>query len=701
MNNNTRKWFKTRIWIIVVGIFLILGLGVLSVTENGLFNVGADISGSQVNDPRIGIHDYLVGSDYKKNVESFKKSNELGVGSAKIFTNWQWVQPQDDGNFDFTGIDHEVDAAKENNIEVYGMIQSNAEWAVAACADKTWRTAECTGKYSNVPKEGPDRDKDYYRNKYITFVETLVKKYPEIKYWMLGNEVDQQNFWGGTPQQYVELAKLTYPALKRANPSAQLVLGNFSGGPIRYLAFCDDIKATPEDDKVCFKDDGTRWNWDKPGTGTTPYRVKYIIENSTGYYDIIGIHPYIDISRLDRALSNFNLWAAKHGAAGKEIWADEFGGPLIEGTTVIDVEPNTDQEQSDQVIKRFTIAFGNNMTHAMWFVQSAMFCDPKLATYEACLKKKPKNDARALLRDDKDKTEKPAAKIFRYYAGVMKGFDRVSKTYEGNGMVLYKVTFQDQNKNPIWIAWSTDRNSRTVDLSSYLPKGPLTTATNISDETPGVPTTVAISSIPVFIYSQGDETQKAAHSYCINGKCSLQKGYNSVTTDNIISLDGFYEGGTVVFDFNQDGTKEWRKAYNENQSIISLNPGQGYYVYSPINQTISNTVLSAQGSLTSTTATVRRGWNIMANQSDQEQKLSDLSFYTLKQDSTANCIDLSCFSDISIAKNISRFYHKIVLIVDGTETDKAKALQYVEMRDIDLSTIKIPAHSTFWLYLWK
>lgn len=60
---------------------------------------------------------------------------------------------------------------------------------------------------------------------YQQFVTALVKRYSTrgVKIWAIENEVDANNFWRGTPQEYVETVKLAADAIHRADPEATIL----------------------------------------------------------------------------------------------------------------------------------------------------------------------------------------------------------------------------------------------------------------------------------------------------------------------------------------------------------------------------------------------------------------------------------------------------------------------------------------------
>ena len=77
--------------------------------------------------------------------------------------------------------------------------------------------AEGTSKQASSFPDDPDA--------YVEFVRGLVTHYAArgVRTWAIENEVDANNFWTGTRQEYVELVKLGAAAIKDADPTATIL----------------------------------------------------------------------------------------------------------------------------------------------------------------------------------------------------------------------------------------------------------------------------------------------------------------------------------------------------------------------------------------------------------------------------------------------------------------------------------------------
>jgi hypothetical protein len=163
---------------------------------------------------------------------------------------WQWIENQK-GSFSFDGADSWVYMAQGNDVAILGTIWPYTDWDQSTCrsekcvvsgADQfcsdnrfeyaggklpNWRCSPC--------------DTDAYKN----FVTKLVERYdgdgtddmPElklpIKHWEIANEPEMQTedltFFIGTPEDYVEILKVSYEAVKGACPDCVVVQGGAAG----------------------------------------------------------------------------------------------------------------------------------------------------------------------------------------------------------------------------------------------------------------------------------------------------------------------------------------------------------------------------------------------------------------------------------------------------------------------------------------
>jgi hypothetical protein len=82
---------------------------------------------------------------------------------------------------------------------------------------------------------------------YKEFLRKVVERYngdgindapgaPVVKYWQIENEVDNKILWNDTMENYGELLKISYEVIKKADPSAKLLISGFTN-PSAYYKF--------------------------------------------------------------------------------------------------------------------------------------------------------------------------------------------------------------------------------------------------------------------------------------------------------------------------------------------------------------------------------------------------------------------------------------------------------------------------------
>jgi len=167
--------------------------------------------------------------------------------------------------------------ASQNGMEVIAIVYHSPDWAL-----------QYPGHYCGPIK--PSALNDFGR-----FLEAMVRRYSQppynVHYWELGNEPDVdhtvvggsniygcwgdvgETYYGG--EYYAEMLKVAYPAIKRADPSAQVINGGL-------LLGCD-----PNSPSACKAEHGV-----KPSLF-----LEGILSNGGGdYFDIVAFHAYANFA---------------------------------------------------------------------------------------------------------------------------------------------------------------------------------------------------------------------------------------------------------------------------------------------------------------------------------------------------------------------------------------------------------------------
>ncbi len=175
-----------------------------------------------------------AGFDYKNGKEAG------GNWDRPFFELFEWglLEPEPE-TFDFSLTDQYVKKAQEYGFNTLACIQPFASWDQEANL----------GKFPQVDSPNPrgtkTRAKPSDMKAYRNFVKELVERYDgdgqddmpglkyPIKYWEVANEPEMQEppliFFQGPPQDYFEVLKSTYEAVKSADSDAKVLNGGMAG----------------------------------------------------------------------------------------------------------------------------------------------------------------------------------------------------------------------------------------------------------------------------------------------------------------------------------------------------------------------------------------------------------------------------------------------------------------------------------------
>lgn len=170
---------------------------------------------------------------------------ESGSSWVRVPVNWANIEPVDvdPQSYNWTSSDRALSAASvvTRSLSVIATIGSNPSWAAT---------------YSQGPIDPEDLDS------FAEFVQAIVERYdgdgmddapgsPVVNHWELYNEPDEsvKPHWGNAGAEYADMLSTVYPAVKSANPYAQVLFGGIAydwfdnqGGHFNRQ-FLDDVLA--------------------------------------------------------------------------------------------------------------------------------------------------------------------------------------------------------------------------------------------------------------------------------------------------------------------------------------------------------------------------------------------------------------------------------------------------------------------------
>ena len=186
-----------------------------------------------------------------------------------IITQWSLVEPR---RGEFLWFDGVVDGLRERGFDLLATVVRTPDWAA--------RDPKNNANGRSVPRD----DKDFEN-----FVTQVARHYKgRIRHWELWNTPGDPGFWSGTPEEYVELLKVGYRALKGVDPENKVTSV--------WLGYERELQDTNE---------------------------QLLAAGLTNYLDIFGFHGYGGENALDN-IARFRKIVDAHGGM-KPLWETEAG----------------------------------------------------------------------------------------------------------------------------------------------------------------------------------------------------------------------------------------------------------------------------------------------------------------------------------------------------------------------------------------
>ncbi len=205
---------------------------------------------------------------------------------------WGWIEPEP-GIFDFRETDRDVFEAQKYGFHILANVQPRAVWDEQQC-------------YQGIPNSPPGipprfdgAHKPCNMDAYQNFVTTMVERYDgdgnkdmpgltvPIKHWEIMNEPEFEMYFIGTPEDYVDIVKASYQAIKFADPEAVVVQGGMAG----------------------------------MAPGMTVFWQQVFDLQVADYFDVMNIHSIGHGEHLN--IPAFKLFLEDNEITGKPIWVTE------------------------------------------------------------------------------------------------------------------------------------------------------------------------------------------------------------------------------------------------------------------------------------------------------------------------------------------------------------------------------------------
>ena len=242
-------------------------------------------SATGIEIPAMGVQFHATWSDYTwdERLDVLDKMAAAGVKWVRVDLGWASFQEGGRGSYSdwyAKRVDRIVDEAATRGIKVLGTIWWTPGWANGGAG-----------------RGAPPHDPQDFGN----FARWVANRYQgRVAAWEIWNEPNLDDFFTGTAGDYVDLLKAAYPAIKEADPAAQVVLGG-------------------------------------PSYNDTKWLSKVYEAGAQGYFDVMSTHPYQGEADLHpEAPDDGTIWRIAHtkavhalmeryGDGDKKIWFTEYG----------------------------------------------------------------------------------------------------------------------------------------------------------------------------------------------------------------------------------------------------------------------------------------------------------------------------------------------------------------------------------------
>src|SRR5436190_11049619 len=236
---------------------------------------------AQPRDVRFGLNQAWEAPD---------QADLAGAGWSRLVFWWSSFQPRGARDFNQFATDRDsyIDDELARGRELSAVILNTPGWASA------------DGSPNAVPRNlylSWDDPENYWGQ----FMRRLAERYRgRIDSWIIWNEVDirdgQWRTWDGSVDDYVQLLRVAYRAIKAGNPEATVVL---FGSPWWHDkgAYLSEVL-----DGLAAAEDGAGWNH---------------------YFDVANLHMYSRANDIPEVISWYRAQLAARGLGDKPIWIGE------------------------------------------------------------------------------------------------------------------------------------------------------------------------------------------------------------------------------------------------------------------------------------------------------------------------------------------------------------------------------------------
>jgi hypothetical protein len=232
----------------------------------------------------------------------FARMQAGGIETVRLPVSWAAIQRSPRSDYDWSGLDGAVRLGAMHEIGILPVLGTSPAWA--------------TGNWRQMPV-----DSGRQRQAWAAFVRAAVERYgpggefwdehrpgsedplrpTPIRAWQIWNE---ENFFyfvkPVSPSRFARLLAVTRPAIRQADPRAEIVLGGLFGSPRQDLPRAMDAADFL---RVLYRSGGVKAN-----------------------FDAVALHPYAaDVADLRRQVEEVRATMVRHGDRRSGLYITELG----------------------------------------------------------------------------------------------------------------------------------------------------------------------------------------------------------------------------------------------------------------------------------------------------------------------------------------------------------------------------------------
>ncbi len=247
-----------------------------------------------------------------------------GAKVIRTGSDWGSIQPKPDV-WNWDEMDHMVGLYGRNGMELQYIFAFTPRWAApeARRMDKNWLVWNRSAPELNA-----------WRN----FVTATARRYQnQIRYWEVWNEPDLSGFGNFTVEEYVQMQKTAYQAVKSVNPQLQVMTGGFATSA------------------------------DHPGRKDKLFQEKFL-RNAKGSFDVHATHEHCDFATYAQRVDQ--LFLPLRRATGTEV-------PWFTNETAISSLDGAEIFQAETLFKKLIFAWARGSIGYNWYDLRNDGFDPK------------------------------------------------------------------------------------------------------------------------------------------------------------------------------------------------------------------------------------------------------------------------------------------------------------------------------------